>query len=175
MSGKNLFTQFVLTLLFTLSTVTAAAQSGKWTDPANRSASFGLFYNQRTEFHIDNEGDLGKFAYMVSQGHNFYGKKVTMRADLRMKSHYWVPIGTESHPFRGTFVGNGHSISGLITNTDAGGTAGLFGSVSGASVSRVLLVDCRISGNGYAGAFAGQAKSSTIENCRVEGRPSPPR
>ena len=169
MSGKNLFTQFVLTLLFTLSTVTAAAQSGKWTDPANRSASFGLLYNYRTEFHIDNEGDLAKFAYMVRQGHNFYGKKVTMRANLRMKSHYWVPVGTQAHPFCGTFNGNGYSISGLITTTGEGGDAGLFGSISGASVSNVLLVDCRISENDYTGAVAGQAQSSTIKNCRVEG------
>lgn len=159
----------MLTVLLALSTVTAAAQSGKWTEPINRSANFGLLYDLRTEFHIDNEGDLAKFAYMVRQGHNFFGKKVYMRADLRMERHYWVPVGSEAHPFRGTFVGNGHSISGLITDSDEGGSAGLFGCLSGASVSRVLLVDCRISKNDYVGAVAGQAKSSTIENCRVEG------
>lgn len=30
----------------------------------------------------------------------------------------WCPIGTDEHPFRGTFNGNGHTITGMYINTE---------------------------------------------------------
>ncbi|ENN88534.1 Filamentous hemagglutinin outer membrane protein [Rhizobium freirei PRF 81] len=84
----------------------------------------------------------------------------------------WVPVGDDYTQFRGTFDGNGHTISGLTVslaesqsdNSHYPGSptlAGLFGGILGGSVSNVGLVGGSISG-GYAGALAGVSVSTII-------------
>jgi len=81
----------------------------------------------------------------------------------------WIPIGTESSPFTGTFDGNNHTITVDIdyTATDSGVySVGLFGFVSG-SISN-LNVDGDISTtiySGYVGAIASNLVGGSIINC----------
>ena len=144
------------------------AQRDYWSDDNNRISTFGTLYNYRHEFNIDNERDLAKFAHLVNTGSNFNGKTVRLKTNLQMRSHYWVPIGTEAHPFRGTFLGNGHTISGLNIKENEEKSGGLFGCVENANISGFVLKDCSIAGNEHAGGVAGQAVGGTIKNCRVE-------
>ncbi|GAC1045481.1 MBG domain-containing protein [Rhizobium sp. No.120] len=90
----------------------------------------------------------------------------------------FVPIGDDYTQFRGTFDGNGHTISGLTVslaesqsdNSHYPGSptlAGLFGYILGGSISNVGLVGGSISG-GCAGALA-CASGSTIINAYAIG------
>ncbi|MBB6489313.1 YDG domain-containing protein [Rhizobium lusitanum] len=89
----------------------------------------------------------------------------------------FVPIGDDYTPFRGTFDGNGHTISGVTVslaerqsdNSHYPGSptsAGLFGGILGGSISNVGLVGGSISG-GYAGALAGVSVNTIINGYAI--------
>ncbi len=84
----------------------------------------------------------------------------------------WNPIGREgtptAFPFSGTFNGNGYKISGL--SSAGSGLVGLFGYVSGATISNVAVVDSSwYTTSSNVGGIAGTATSnSTISNCYNE-------
>ncbi|WP_407443404.1 InlB B-repeat-containing protein, partial [Fibrobacter sp.] len=74
----------------------------------------------------------------------------------------WTPIGekaTFTHPFMGTFHGNGHTISGLYVNPLAYNKMtykGLFGYVGGnVTIDGVGIVDSYIYGSNYVGGLVG--------------------
>lgn len=68
----------------------------------------------------------------------------------------WLPIGTESSPFQGTFNGNGHTISNLTINRPSTDYIGLFGyCTSGLSIENLILTDCSITGKYYVGGIVG--------------------
>ena len=77
----------------------------------------------------------------------------------------FAPIGTQEHPYTGTFNGNGHSISGL--SVSGSGAAGLFGYVNGATIQNINLCDSQITATGdYAGGIVGFATDNAkIVNC----------
>lgn len=82
----------------------------------------------------------------------------------------FAPIGTQEHPYTGTFNGNNHSISGL--SVSGSNYVGLFGYVNGATIQNINLCDSKItatnaggigtSTGGIVGFATGAAK---IENC----------
>ena len=106
---------------------------------------------------------------------------ITLDADVDMSAHKWVPIGTSSQPFTGTFNGNGHTITGLrcsfipakSSGTDVTGTGlGLFGTVNNASIHDVFVDDSQIlvrdqtTGTYSMGTIANEARGTTaIYNC----------
>src|SRR5690606_22748685 len=51
------------------------------------------------------------------------------------------PIGTSSSPFRGSFDGRGHKITGLYINRESTSNVGLFGYADSARIQNVGLVD----------------------------------
>lgn len=84
-----------------------------------------------------------------------------LTADITL-SDTWQGIGTESQPFSGDFDGNGHSVSGLSSQSNY---SGLFGVVNNATIHD-LTVSGSFSNGQYMGGIAGMAVSSTIDNCR---------
>ena len=155
----------LLTILFSEATM---AQSGSWSDRNYQSLSWGNDYNSRVSFDINNENDLAKFAYMVNNGYNFQNKTVTLKTHLNLNRNTWTPIGTEEHPFRGSFDGDGYSISGVHLKEGSYEYAGLFGYVNGGSVEGVLMVNSTIAGEEHVGSIAGGAENAKIADCRVE-------
>src|SRR5690606_9342683 len=79
----------------------------------------------------------------------------------------WLPIGTESAPFKGTFDGNGYAIRGLFIDRDDVG-AGLFGQVSNAELRNLQLIDVNIRGAG-AGALTAYLGNGAIVNVHATG------
>lgn len=80
----------------------------------------------------------------------------------------WTPVGDSSTPFKGTFDGDGHKITGLkITSRSY---IGLFGYVGeGATIKNVNLVGANIFGVKRVGALIGQIKgNATVSNCTVD-------
>ncbi len=78
--------------------------------------------------------------------------------------------------FRGTFDGQGHTVSGIRIYKDGDTYAddyqGLFGMTSGATIRNVILADARITGKQCVGGIAGYnsknaGEGGIVENCRV--------
>ena len=134
----------------------------------------------------------------VMLGSNFLGKKVKLCADIVLNEgnaadweqtapeNNWMPIGfcndaaawEECPSFNGTFDGQGHTISGMYTNTtatpnDQDWGAGLFGFVAHKNATKIanLTLDKFYStGTIKVGALASISKgqSLVIENCYVK-------
>ena len=80
----------------------------------------------------------------------------------------WTPVGDSSTPFKGTFDGDGHKITGL--EITSGSYIGLFGYVGeGATIKNVNLVGANVFGVKRVGALIGQIKgNATVSNCTVD-------
>ena len=160
-----------------------------------------------TELTIDSIQDLENLRVAVSQGDAGRYKDVAnvegfARASFRMTTDLaitgnWTGIGTSSNPFRGTFDGGGHTISGM--RASSGAARGLFGYIVNATITNLnvttgsrqivattpsggivakatssTISNCSFNGNikatgNYAGGIVGQMVSSTIENCVTSG------
>ncbi|MBO6096037.1 MAG: hypothetical protein J6P56_01825, partial [Bacteroidales bacterium] len=84
---------------------------------------------------------------------------------------YHKSLASEA-PFRGTFDGQGHTISGIRIykdgNTSADDSQGLFGCIGqGGTVRGVNLADARITGKNNVGGIAGRTYYATVEDCSV--------
>ena len=85
----------------------------------------------------------------VNGGEKFEGKTVKLTSDIDLAGHAWTPIGNGSrlvsvalgNQFKGTFDGNGKTISNLNINTTQGTdyAVGLFGIVNGGMVMNLKL------------------------------------
>ena len=128
-----------------------------------------------TSFTISTGAELAGLAAIVNgtadgiDQDSFAGKTITLGDDISLYSgedrldgngeekRIWIPIGTKTNPFSGTFDGNGNTISGLnicnprstsYNTSDQDNSVGLFGYVSGSgSISDVTLDDINIGAN----------------------------
>ena len=83
----------------------------------------------------------------------------------------WIPIGSDSNPYSGTFDGDGHTISGLYINDSSADYQGLFGFVSGTVQN--LSVSGSVSGNSSVGGVVGSNSfDATVKNCYNTGKVS---
>lgn len=113
-----------------------------------------------SEITLSAPGDLAALAYMVNQGNTFEGQTIRLSKSVDCSSFLWTPIGTDSSKcFKGTFDGDGHTISGLYSTT-----YGLFQAIgSGAVIQNVTLDDCYI---GYKGGLIRTGiGGTTLKNC----------
>ena len=119
---------------------------------------------------ITTAAQLRSLAAEVNAGNSHAGTTVRLAADIDLggvagdPSTYWTPIGTMSHPFCGTFDGQGHWLSNLrvdISGSQTGNVAGLFGCIG--PEATVMHVGVQ-SGNIYLNAKAGEDA-----NCYIGG------
>lgn len=107
-----------------------------------------------------------------TKAESFQGKTVTLKSDLDLSGHLWVPIGQNENGFLGTFDGGSRNISGLNIQVK-GDYAGLFGYVGdleghGGIVKNVRLRAPKVSGQNYVGAVVGYCDNGELTNCRVD-------
>jgi len=77
---------------------------------------------------------------------------------------FFTPIGSESAPFTGSLDGTGYSIENLKVNAES--YAGLFGYVSGGTLSNITVASGSITATGsYAGGIAAYVKDGTVSGC----------
>jgi hypothetical protein len=91
--------------------------------------------------------------------------------DLDAVNDNWIPVGTATSKFTGTFDGNGYVISNLRIDLSATSTdgVGFFGYVLGATIKNVGLHDVDVTGHSHVGAVAGDADSSLFSSICVTG------
>ena len=89
----------------------------------------------------------------------------------------WTPIGNKSKPFKGTFDGNGKTISNLYINTTADVIGFFGGAAEGGCIKNITFDNAKVNSSGnYTGILAGYEENciikniKTLANCSVEGK-----
>ena len=88
------------------------------------------------------------------------------------KALRWVPIGTETNPYKGTFSAYGLEIFTVYVDETTSASAGLFGYTDGATIRGVNLVTGYVESgldtvsSGGAGGLVGVGTNITMEDCR---------
>ena len=81
----------------------------------------------------------------------------------------WVPIGNETNKYKGTFDGNGKTISNLYINASQN-NMGLFGHINQSTIKDLTLEDAKVTNTGsYTGILAGCAgdDASTLQYIKI--------
>ena len=138
-------------------------------------APAGYAEDENGNVTISDEDGLFWFAKQVNEkGNTFAGKTVTLANNITL-TKTWTPVGIYTQenpkPFRGTFDGNGHKITGL----DVDGAyqeygVGFFKTVVSATVKNVSFSNADVTGeySNVVGVIAGYSYgSSTFENVHV--------
>ena len=125
-------------------------------------------------YEIYSAAQLYAFASAVNSGQTSISAKLMDNIDLSTvcgETESWTPIGKDDrHQFKGTFDGNGNTISNLTVNGDR--YIGLFGFVYSGGVVKNLAVIGNVSGiysssDGISGMVG--YNSGTVTNCSFSG------
>jgi len=119
---------------------------------------------------ISTEADLQLLSERVAAGNPYSGICFKVSKDISLQNS-WTPIGTSETMFRGTFDGNGKTISGMVVSGDYSGLFAYIG--SGANIKNVNLTEFSVSGQKYLAGLVAYADSGdgsiSISNCSVDG------
>lgn len=135
-------------------------------------------------YEIYTADELDAFAYRVNSSSNYRQIYAELMSDIvynegvmdadSSPTREWIPIGmSTSQPFRGKFLGNNKSISGLYIN-NATECAGLFGYVNESEyytphIENVIVKNSYFKSGNYCGPIAARFQSrydgSTMINC----------
>lgn len=129
---------------------------------------------------ISNEAELFAFADIVN-GTNGAVQNTAACAEVTNKivssvangvKIKWTPMGSLSSPYMGTFTCNNDcSIEYMEINTPTKSQVGLFGCIENATIKNIILSCVYFEGDTDVGGIAGVAINSTVEDCRLMGRP----
>ena len=90
-------------------------------------------------YQIGSAQDLRDFATTVNGGE--YGAFAVLTTNIDLNNEAWTsPIGSESHPYTGTFDGKGFTISNLNYTSTANNT-GFFGQIGNGAVVKGFTID----------------------------------
>lgn len=119
-------------------------------------------YQIKTKEQLENMRD-----HLVAIGDNKYFQ---LTDNINLEGEEWAPIGKKSlNPFKGTFDGNGKTISGLKISAGNEYT-GLFGYITSATIKNLTVEGNVTGGTGaYAGGIVGRGTNATIINCSYSG------
>jgi putative cell wall-binding protein len=132
---------------------------------------------EKTEFTLTTAAQLAGLAELVAGGDTFEGKVIKLGNNISLEdtitpgvTRQWNPIGgrgSSSRQFKGTFDGQGHTISNFVLFNSGSNYTALFGSINDATVKN-LTVDGGVSSltnNSNTALIVGYANNSNIQNC----------
>ena len=96
------------------------------------------------DFSIDSIDDLVLFKEKVNAGE--FSGNIQLNTDIDLGAELWMPIGTKTNPFTGTFDGGGHTISNMRVMGDI--YNGLFGVTKDATIKNLRIKDAQVAGYG---------------------------
>ena len=190
---KQLLTLLLaLTLCFSAAAPAMAEEAGSPIplDEADIPIEAGKTYT------ISNREELIHFRNLVNEGSTFEGARVELLSDIVLNEGIftagtfsqgfapllngaplsesnvstWIPIGSVTVPFSGTFEGNSHTISGIFRDTRAtGGNIGLFDTCCSAVIRNLNLENFYLRGYGCGAVTSTAVGACIIENCHVSG------
>ena len=125
---------------------------------------------------ISTAEELAKLAELVNAGNSDYNNKyykLLENIDLGVAPYNegegWVPIGSSSNGFYGSFNGNGKTISNLFINRPGTNVQGLFGGIGVGMVKNLGIVNVDITGGSAVGGIAGSFNNGIVQNCYTTG------
>lgn len=145
----------------------------------NDRADTSWYNDNDTEFVLTTQGQLYGFA-QLGQTKSFEGKTIKIGKDIALNrvdadilatwkngtqpTRQWIPVGTSSVPFKGTFDGQGYTISGLYLNSTTV-ASGMFGTVAyDAEIKNFQLVDSYMKSTQKYLGLVGSGLFKTLEN-----------
>ena len=123
---------------------------------------------------IVNEGEKAGTAHptasaMLTANIDLKGYCYAADASQKLEELSWEPIGNITNPYKGTFDGNGKTISNLYINASQD-NMGLFGHINQSTIKDLTLEDAKVTNTGsYTGILAGCARddASTLQNIKI--------
>jgi len=110
---------------------------------------------------ISTASEWDAFAESVSNGKTYEGQWVRLTADINVSTM----VGSEGHPFKGTFDGSGHTLTVSIEHNNVTEGTALFYSIDGATI-RNVKVEGAVTGSFRPATFTSfVGGNSTIKNC----------
>ncbi|MDE7256620.1 MAG: hypothetical protein K2N50_01510, partial [Clostridia bacterium] len=124
---------------------------------------------EASPYLISSANDLKTFRDSVNSGTTYEGKFVKLTSSIDLKYATFTPVGsTTEKPFKGTFDGDNHTISGLYvatTNANANNYAvGLFGNINNATVKNLIIEDANVYCASASGAVGAKGATSKAGN-----------
>ncbi|QJC53024.1 hypothetical protein HGI30_16555 [Paenibacillus albicereus] len=136
------------------------------------SADTSWFDATYTTFKIDTPAKLAGVAKLVNGEDGvdgLKGKILEVDRSLDLSAYDWLPIGTESHPFKGTLIAKDGAVLGIsgMRVPAAIPYQGLVGNMDGGTVGGFRFeadgqIDVTVAGNVYAGSAVGKMTGYSI-------------
>ena len=96
------------------------------------------------------------------------GGTVELLGDVTLTT--WTAVGTENAPFKGTFDGKGHTITGLTISSESSDYVGFIGILDGGTVKNVKFASVSVSGKDDVGTAVGRIiNGGTVSGVQVLG------
>ena len=122
---------------------------------------------------LNSIADYNEFVEMCAKDPAYLAKSYKQTSDIDLgKSWAFQPVGSEEHPFSGTYDAEGHSLAGGVYRTDIGGEpTAMFRYTDGATIKNLKLTDWDLTSRAqFLAGVAGIATNTTFENCSVSGK-----
>ena len=131
--------------------------------------------------NVTNIQELLDIAKKVNNGITTYEDKILhLKSSIDLSGTTWIPIGTMTHPFKGSFDGENNTINGLskISSSDAK-CYGLFGNITSSKsiiFKNIRFENVNVNTRGtYYGSIAGRITMDSnaslhLENCYENGK-----
>ena len=126
---------------------------------------------EEAPYLIGSAADLAYFAAQVNGGKDYEGEYVKVTADINLSNVAVAPIGNTDALFKGTFDGDGFTVSGLNISSDSDKGIGFFGAAHMATIKNINVkgnVICTGRIVAVAGLL-GKANNVTLYNCSFDG------
>ncbi len=129
----------------------------------NGRVVFGPKEATGNRLYVKNSAELDRIIENINNGNTYANYTIVLEADIAMPLN--TIIGDSSHPFKGTFDGNGFAIT--VTQKSAeSGYIGLFGYTDGAVFKNITVKGESGNGHGaYMGALVGYAVNTSFIDC----------
>ena len=133
-------------------------------------AEFGYYdiswYNKnQSEFLISTPKELAGMAYLVNNNYtSFEGKTIKLNADIDLQGRIWIPIGISNTIFKGTFDGNGHSVSNVSMNKFDYYECGFWTELEDALLQNFKMQGTIYSSSKYIGLLSAKANNTIFKN-----------
>ena len=121
--------------------------------------------------YIKNDEDLRDVVALVNSGRDsFNNKTVVLSNDIDLKGKQWIPIGSETYPFRGNFDGDNFTIYDLNIKQPDLANVGLFGKVVGSDsfIKNLNIDNAKVEGRVNVGSLLGYGENVIISNVSVD-------
>lgn len=116
-------------------------------------------------FLIENEDQLRAMVAKMNEDTAYLSAEYRLEQNIQLSGQWSAPDGD----FKGTFDGNGKTITGLTIQTTSSNVAMFQRVGDGGVVKRVGLVDARVIGGNYSAGIAGVLSGGVVQQCFVSG------